>query len=174
LRRALAVSALVLAALGGPATAEERKPLPVEVRVDADRFEITGEHNTLTGVRRGPVPYDTLGAITNAVQQPAPVAAVARLVRSAPPQVIDYVLGVTDDGFLVVAQQVRTLDGAAARYVFTEGEIRRAYPALEATVPWTWIVDIPLGREVSVTLEVTAAAPGWPVRGVFVTPKVLR
>lgn len=174
MRRALAVSALVLTAFGGSAMATDRKPLPVSVHVDAERFEITGEHNTLTGVRRAPVPYDTLTAITAAVQQPAPVAAAARLVRSAPPQVIDYVLGVTDDGFLVVAQQVRSFDGGTGRYQFTDGEIRRAYPALEATVPWTWIVDIPLGREVNVTLEVTALAPGWPVRGVTVTPKVFQ
>ena len=173
MRRAIAVTVLVLTALGS-AGAEDRKPLPVAVRIDADRFEVTGESNTLIGVRRAPVPYDTLGSVTEAVQREAPVPAAARVVRSAPPQMIDYVLGVTEDGVLVVAQQVRTLDGATGRYQFLEGEITRAYPALEATVPWTWIVDIPLGREVSVTLEVTALAPGWPVRGVTLTPKVQR
>ena len=173
MRRLLALSALLIVA-AAPAIAVERKPLPVAVKVDADRFEITGEQNTLTGVRRAPVPYDTLGALTAAVQQPTPSAAAARIVRSSPPQVIDYVLGVTDEGFLVVAQQVRTLDGATGRYEFTTGEITRAYPALEASVPWTWIVEISLGREVNVTLEVTALSPTWPVRGVSVTPRVLR
>ena len=170
--RAVAVSALVLALCS--AAAADRRPLPVAIQVDADRFEITGESNTMTGVRRAPVPYDTLAGITGAVQREAPVPAAARVVRSAPPQVIDYVLGVTEDGFLVVAQQVRTLDGTTGRYQFLEGEITRAYPALEATGSWRWIVDIPLGREVSVTLEVAALTPGWPVRGVTVTPKVLR
>ena len=173
MRRFLAVTALVVAALGTPAAAE-RQPLPVAVHVDAERFEITGEGNTLTGVRRAPVPYDTLGGLTGAVQQPEPVAAAARLIRSAPPQVTDYVLGVTEDGVLIVAQQIRALDGTTGRYVYIAGEITRAYPALEASVPWTWIIDIPLGREVHVTIEVTALAPGWPVRGVAMTPKVLR
>ena len=173
MRRAIAVSALVLTALGS-AAAQDRKPLPVAVQVDVDRFEVTGESNTMVGVRRAPVPYDTLGSVTVAVQREAPVPAAVRVVRSAPPQMIDYVFGVTEDGVLVVAQQVRTLDGATGRYRFLEGEITRAYPPLDATGPWTWIVDIPLGREVSVTLEVAALAPGWPVRGVTVTPKVQR
>jgi hypothetical protein len=173
MRRALAVTALVLAALAPPAAAE-RQPLPVTVHVDSERFEVSGEGNTLTGVRRAPVPYDTLGGLTGAVQQAEPVAAAARLIRSDPPQVTDYVLGVTEDGVLIVAQQVRALDTATGRYVYLAGEIMRAYPALEASVPWTWIVDIPLGREVHVALEVTALAPGWPVRGVALTPKVLR
>jgi hypothetical protein len=173
-RRTLAVSTLAIAALGTGAVAAERRPLPVGVQVDAERYEITGEENTLTGVRRAPVPYDSLGGLTGAVQQAAPVPAAARLTRATPPQVIDYVLCVTEDGVLIVAQQVRTFDGTTGRYEFIAGEIMRAYPALEATVPWMWIIDIPLGREVSVTFEVTALTPGWPVRGVVLTPKVLR
>jgi hypothetical protein len=172
--RALAVSMLAVLALGSAGGATERKPLPVTVHVDAERYEITGEQNTLVGVRRAPVPHDTLGGLTGAVQQAAPAAAAARLTRSTPPEVIDYVLGVTEDGVLIVAQQVRRFDGTTGRYAFVAGEIMRAYPALEATVPWMWIIDIPLGREVNVTLEVTALNPGWPVRGVALTPKVLR
>src|SRR5438045_7948113 len=107
-----------------------------------------------------------------AVRQPRSLATAVRVVRSAPPQVIDYVFCITDDGVLVLGQQVRTLDVTSGQYVFTEGDIRRAYPALEGIAPWTWIVDIPLSREVPLSLEVKAMSQAWPVRSVAVTPSV--
>jgi hypothetical protein len=146
-------------------------PGPVLVTMDAERFEIAAEGNTVSGRRRAPVPYASLSAIATAVQTEQPLPAAVRLVRVAPPQVLDYVFCVTDDGGLVVGEQVRTLD-ALGRYLFTGGSIKRAYPALEATAPWTWIVDIPLGREVTLTLEVKATSATWPVRAVTVTPRL--
>jgi hypothetical protein len=140
--------------------------------MDAERFEISAEGNSVTGVRRAPVPYESLTALAAAVGQSRPLPASARLLRSAPPQMIDYVFCVTEDGALVVGQQVRTLDVGSGQYVFTQGDIKRAYPALEATVPWTWMVDIPLGREVALTLELRAMSASWPVRAVSVTPRV--
>ena len=150
------------------------EPRPVLVSIDGERFEISGEGNAVTGLRRAPVPYDSLSDVAAAVRQPQTLPTAVRLVRTAPPQVIDYVFCITNDGVLIVGQQVRTLDVTSGQYVFTEGDIKRAYPALEAIVPWTWIVDIPLGREVPLTLELKAMTQAWPVRAVAVTPSVVR
>ena len=157
-----------------PSGALAVEPRPVVIRLDAERFDISGEGNSVTGLRRAPVPYRSLSEMTAAVRQPQPLATALRLVRAAPPQVIDYVFCVTDDGVLVVGQQVRSLDVTSGQYVFIEGDIKRAYPALEARAPWTWIVDIPLSREVPLILELTAMAHTWPVRIVAVTPSVPR
>jgi hypothetical protein len=146
---------------------------PVIVSVDEHRFNVSGEGNTVTGVRLAPVPYASIVELSAALGRGSVLPAAVRLVRSAPSQVIDYVFCVTDDGLLVVGQQTRSADGTG-RYGEAEGEIKRAYPALEATVPWRWIVDIPIGREVALTLDVRATSHAWPVRGVTVVPTVSR
>ena len=168
-----AVGALALVILDTPLMVAA-DPRPVVVKIDAERFEIFGEGNSATGLRRAPVPYDSRSAIDAAVRQAQPLATAVRVVRAVPAQVIDYVFCVTEDGVLIVGQQLRSLDAASGMYVFTEGEIKRAYPALEATVPWTWIVDIPLGREVPLLLELKATGGAWPVQVVAVTPSVAR
>lgn len=173
MRRALVAGAFVLIVCDARGVTSAPPPPPV-VAIGADRFDISGEGNSVTGVRRAPVPFDSMEAITAAVAKPAPLPAAVRLVRSAPPQVIDYVLCVAEDGALLVGQQVRTLDMRSGLYVFTDGDIKRAYRALEATVPWTWIVDIPLGRELDLTLELRAMTATWPVRAVAITPRLRR
>lgn len=147
-------------------------PPPVVVTMDADRFDISAEGNVVTGLRLAPVPYSSLLAVSTAVREAAAVPAAVRLTRTAPQQVIDYVWCVTEEGVLVVGRQVRTFNVGSGQYDFTEGGIKRAYPALEATVPWMWIVNIPLGREVALTLQVQAPTSRWPVRAVSVTPTV--
>ena len=168
-----AVGALALVILDAPLVAAA-EPRQVLVNITAERFDISGEGNAVTGLRRAPVPYDSLSDIAAAVRQAQTLATAVRLVRSAPPQVIDYVFCVTEDGVLIVGQQIRSLDVTTGQYVFRDGDIKRAYPALEATVPWTWIVDIPLGREVPLTLVLKAMTQAWPVRAIVVTPSVAR
>ena len=146
---------------------------PVIVSVDEHGFNVSGEGNTVTGVRLAPVPYASIVELSAALGRGSVLPAAVRLVRRAPSQVIDYVFCVTDDGLLVVGQQTRSADGAG-RYGEADGEIKRAYSALEATVPWRWIVDIPIGREVALTLDVRATSHAWPVRGVTVVPTVSR
>jgi len=172
MRAARAFVALALIAVH-PGALEPAEIRPVVVRIGDDRFEVSAEGNMLTGLRRSAVPFVSVTDLVRDVARPAPLAASARLVRSVPPQVVDYVFCITDDGVLVVGQQVRAR-AASGAYTFTEGGIKRAYSALEGTVPWTWIVDIPLAREVSLTLQVRAMAPGWPVRAVTVAPSVPR
>jgi hypothetical protein len=168
-RGALAV--LALTAVHAPMVAAVAPP-PVVVSVTAERFDVAGEGNTVTGVRRAPVPYDSLARLVTALHQPTALPSAVRLVRATPPRVIDYVFCVTDDGLLIVGQQIRDLDATSGQYRFVDGGIKRAYSALEAKVPWTWFVDIPLGREVELVLEVEAMSPTWPVRAVTVRPRV--
>jgi hypothetical protein len=146
---------------------------PVVVSMDEQGYNVSGEGNTVTGVRAAPVPYASIVELSAALGRGSVLPAAVRLVRTAPSQVIDYVFCVTDDGVLVIGQQTRSADGAG-RYGEAAGEIKRAYSALEATAPWRWIVDIPLGREVALTLDVRATGPAWPVRGVTVVPAVSR
>ena len=157
---------------GGGAIVTAVEPRPVHVSIDTEHFQISSDGNAVTGLRRAPVPYGSLSDMTAAIRLPQPVPTAVRLVRTVPPQVIDYVFCITDDGLLVVGQQTRTLDMTSGQYIFTDGEIKRAYQALEATVPWTWIVDIPLAREVPLTLQLKAMTQEWPVRAVVVTPSV--
>jgi hypothetical protein len=171
--RVMVVVVVVLGIIAGtPVTARLAPPPPVVVTMGEDRFEITAEGNAVTGLRWAPVPYDSVTAVTTAVRQLTALPTAVRLTRMAPPQVIDYVWCVTEDGALLVGRQVRILDARSDRYHLVEGDIKRAYRALEATVPWTWIVEIPLGRETALTLEVRATTATWPVRSVTVTPRV--
>jgi hypothetical protein len=171
---AVVIRALAVALLTAHA-ASAAPLLPVSIHVDADRYEVAGEGNSVIGVRRAPVsPCASPAEIASALRREEPVAAVVRITRATPPQVIDYAFCVTTDGILVVGRQVRTLDPSSGRYVFTEGDIKRAYPALEAISPWMWIVEIPLGREVGLTLELRAMTPAAPIRAVFVTPRLVR
>ena len=169
MRRVLALGAFAFAMLQDMTLAAA--PPPIVVLIEPDRYEISGEGNTVSGVRHAPVPYTTVMELTTAVQSRHALPAAVRLMRGVPPEVVDYVLSVTEDGVLVVGQQIRRLDGTG-QYVVADGDIKRAYQALEATVPWMWIVDIPLGREVALILEFRATSHGWPVRGVTVTPRV--
>src|SRR4051812_20438744 len=99
-------------------------PRPVVVTMDADRVEIPGEGNSVTGLRRAPVPFWSMTDVDSAVRRPAPVPAAVRLVRSSPQQVIDYVWCVTEDGVLIVGQQVRMLDSASGQYAYIDGDIK--------------------------------------------------
>lgn len=175
MRSAVATRALALALLTGHAAAAAPPLRPASIHVDADRYEIAGEGNSVIGVRRAPVSSCASPTeIAATLLKEEPVAAVVRVTRASPPQIIDYTFCVTNDGVLVVGRQIRTLDPSSGRYEFTEGGIKRAYPALEAISPWMWIIDIPLGREVGLTLELRAMTPVAPVRAVFVTPRLVR
>jgi hypothetical protein len=103
------------------------------------------------------------------VERPLPARASAlRLIRSAPPEIVEYVLCVTSEGVLVVGRQVLGFDFATQRYVFSRGEIERSYPPLEQAGPWTWLLAIPVSRERTVVLEVRSDGPRSPVESVTI------
>ena len=145
------------------------EPLPTGER-PAVPFRLLSGGNELVVAPQAPVAYTTLEQLTGAIGAPlATHEAPIRVVRASPPQTIDYVLCVTKDGTLVVGERVHTFDDAQGRYVFTRGGIARSYPPLDATGAWRWLIEVPLSRDVTVTLELRAHAR-WPVEAVSVAP----
>ena len=151
----------------------EGQPRP-PAAVDRSPIRVQSGGNELVALRRAPVAYTTLEQLVAdigraAADRPAPI----RVVRAAPQQTIDYVLCVTSSGTLVVGEREHTVDVGERRYVFTRGEISRSYPPLDAPDGWLWLVDIPLSRETTVTLELRASAR-WPVEAIAVTADRVR
>ena len=163
-------SALVgLAFLTLVAIAVEGQPLQ-PVRSERFQIRIQSGGNELFALRNASVVYASLEQLTRAIEERLPPHSVPfRVVRASPQQTIDYLLGVTNEGTLVVGQQVYTFDLSQDRYLFTRGEIARSYPPLDRINPWMWLVEIPLAREATVTLELRATTP-WPVQSVTITP----
>ena len=158
------VVALTLATVGADA-----QPLPPVGR-QAAPLRIQSGGNELIAAAHAPVGYTALGDLVADIggaltRRSAPI----RVVRASPPQTIDYVLCVTKEGTLVVGERIHTLDESQRRYVFTRGEIARSYPPLDDAGAWRWLVEVPLSRELTVTLELRARAR-WPVEAVTVTP----
>jgi hypothetical protein len=138
-------------------------PRPAPIRVQSGG-------NEMVALTQAPVAHTTLEQLLADIGRPgATRAAPIRVVRASPRETIDYVLGVTSAGTLVVGERVHTFDESLRRYVFTRGEISRSYPPLVEPAVWRWLVEVGLSREVSVTLELRAPAR-WPVESVAVTP----
>jgi len=125
--------------------------------------------NELTARRTASVVYRSLEALTAALERrlPEPSRAI-RLVRASPPQTIDYTLCVTPEGTLVLAQQMFGMDPQTLRPVPVSHGLTRAYPPLEHTGSWMWLVALPVNREVTATLIVRSTTAGWPVRSVTI------
>ncbi|MBI1735052.1 MAG: hypothetical protein HYR51_07760 [Candidatus Rokubacteria bacterium] len=160
LRLPLLVLAVALLALGVP-----RAP------ADEAYVKFRADDNELVVRRAVPIQYTRLEDFAAAIRQSLPASAAAfRVVRGAPPEVQEYVFAVTADGALLVGEQRRTFDFAERTYTFQQGRLDRTYPAVEGMTPWMWLIEVPLSREVEVTLEVRAEG-AWPVRNVVVTPR---
>jgi hypothetical protein len=89
------------------------------------------------------------------------------VIRTSPPEEIDYLFCVTNGGTLVLGERVHTR-AADERRVFARGSIVRSYPSLSVPEGWLWLVDVPLSRETTVTLQLRARAR-WPLESVSVT-----
>jgi len=134
-----------------------------------DRVYVKSDGNELSVRRNVPVPYRTLEALNGALEHPFPASARAiRLVRAAPPEVIDYALCVTGDGTLILGEQVFAVDVAKGRNVFVRGGATRGYPPLGRPGPWVWLLELPVSREMNATLILYATTAGWPVRAMVI------
>lgn len=140
------------------------------VTVDAQHIQVRGGGGELIARRRVPVIFSRLDALMTAVGRPQPGGEPAiRLRRAAPPEMIEYSLGVTDGGLLLLGTRVLRLDFPSGRYVFDRADLARSYPRLEGPGPWRWVVEMSLGREAVVTLTVAAEGARWPVELVTIT-----
>ena len=155
--------AVIVLALAAVEAAAQPRPAPrvAPPAVDgAIRIESNG--NDLVAGRAAPVAWESLDRMVVEIRQPPGGNPAVRVVRAWPRQRLDYALGVTREGTLLLGERVHVFDAGRGEWVFDRGEIARAYPALERNGDWTWLVDFSLSRDRTVTLEVRAPAR-WPV-----------
>jgi hypothetical protein len=145
------------------------EPQPAPEAPGRGLIRVESQGNQLIAMREAPVAYTSLEEISasigvRAATRPAPV----RVIRTSPPEQIDYLFCVTSSRTLVLGERVHTQPAGARRYVFARGLIVRSYPALSGPEGWRWLVDVPLSRERTVTLQLRAGT-GWPLESVSVT-----
>lgn len=163
-RFTLAALAILLALVG------RAEPQSAPIALDQSLIRVQSQGNELFAMREAPVAYSTLEQIATRIggaSAPRPAAPV-RVIRTSPPQEIDYLLCVTNAGTLVLGERIHTLAAGERRYVFARGAIVRSYPSLSVPDGWLWLVEVPLSRETTVTLQLRARAQ-WPLEMVSVT-----
>jgi len=146
------------------------EPQSLPAALDQSLIRVQSQGNELFAMREAPVAYSTLEQIATGIGGGAPARAVApvRVIRTSPPQEIDYLFCVTNGGTLVLGERVHTRAAAERPLVFARGSIVRSYPSLSVPEGWLWLVDVPLSRETTVTLQLRARAQ-WPLASVIVT-----
>ena len=146
----------------------ESQPQPL-LAVDRAVIRVNAGGNELRALRDAPVAFSSLEEIVASISRPTvPHAAALTIVRASPPEEIDYLLCVTSAGTLVVGERFHALGADGPLRLFMRGEISRSYPSLSVPDGWLWLVDVPLSREVWVTLQLRAPAR-WPLEAVAVT-----
>ena len=145
-------------------------PQSAPVALDQSLIRIQSQGNELFAMREAPVAYSTLEQIATSIAGASATrtAAPVRIIRTSPPQEIDYLFCVTNGGTLVVGERIHTRPAGEPCYVFAWGAILRSYPSLNVSDGWLWLVDVPLSRETTVTLQLRARAH-WPLASVSVT-----
>jgi hypothetical protein len=147
--------------------AEGQPRLPAAL--DQSVIRVQSHGNELVVMRQAPVAYSTLEQIATSIAGPRPAGPVpVRVVRASPAQEIDYLFCVTSGGTLVLGERVHTLAAGDRRPALTRGQIVRSYPSLNVPEGWLWIVQVPLSRETTVTLQLRAPV-AWPLESVAVT-----
>jgi len=166
MRRHGATLAVLAALLIVAARAE---PQSRSAALDQSLIRVQSQGNELVAMREAPVAYSSLEQMSTGIAKASPRrTAPVRVVRASPPEEIDYLFCVTNGGTLVLGQRVHTRASGEQPYAFARGEIMRAYPSLSGPDGWFWLVDLPLSRETTVTLQLRARAQ-WPIGSVSVT-----
>ena len=148
------------------ARAEPQSP---PVTLDQSIIRVVSQGNELFAMREAPVAYSRLEQMSASLNAAGSTyTAPVRVVRASPPQEIDYLFCVTTGGTLVLGERIHTRAAGDRRYVFARGAIVRSYPSLNVAEGWLWLVDVPLSRESTVTLQLRAPAQ-WPLASVSVT-----
>jgi hypothetical protein len=137
--------------------------------LDQSMIRVQSQGNELFAMREAPVAYSTLEQIATSITgKSTRGTAPVRVIRTSPAEEIDYLFCVTNGGTLVLGERVHTRAAGQAQYVFARGAIVRSYPALNVPEGWLWLIDVPLSRETTVTLQLRAHAQ-WPLASVSVT-----
>jgi len=153
--------------------AARAEPQSVPTTLNQSLIRVQSQGNELFAMREAPVAYSTLEQIATGIGGSAPARRVApvRVIRTSPPQEIDYLFCITNGGTLVLGERVHTRAAAERPLVFARGAIVRSYPSLSVPEGWLWLVDVPLSRETTVTLQLRARAQ-WPLASVIVTTAI--
>jgi hypothetical protein len=165
MRRNVLVVGLVLCLATAAAGADSK------IKWTVDEQSITAEHgrNKLVVHRRALVRFTALEKLAVDIERPLPPqSAPIRLYRADPPELVEYVLGITSEGRLLIGQQHHVLALPERTYVFDRGRLARSHSPLEQPGPWTWRVVIPLSREAEVILSIKANGEQWPVETVAI------
>lgn len=136
---------------------------------DADSLVLVYEANRLSVKRSSPVPYSDLSSMLTALRRGSLVGRYAIvLFRDSPREIVGYVLAVEREGTLSLGSQLHEWDASDQEYRFARGELYRSYQPLEGNKPWTWLVSIPISRELQASLMIRAADGRWPVGSVSI------
>jgi hypothetical protein len=139
------------------------------VALDQYLIRAQSQGNELFAMREAPVAFSSLEQMSTSIAGAATRRTVpVRVVRASPPEEIDYLLCVTNGGTLVLGERVPTRASGEHHFAFARGAILRSYPSLSVPDGWLWLVDVPLSRETTVTLQLRARAQ-WPLASVSVT-----
>jgi hypothetical protein len=149
------------------ARAESQPRLPVAL--DQAVIRVQSQGNQLIVMRQAPVAYSTVEQMYARIAAPrAGGTPPVRVVRASPPEEIDYLFCVTSSGTLVLGERVHASASEQRRTGFVRGEVVRSYPSLRDAEGWLWIVQVPLSREATVTLQLRSPVT-WPLESVAVT-----
>ena len=147
------------------ARAESQPRLPAAL--DQAVIRVQSQGNELIVMRQAPVAYSTVEQMYAGIATPrASGTAPVRVVRASPPEQVDYLFCVTSGGTLVLGERVHA--SAVGERRFIRGEVVRSYPSMRVAEGWLWIVQVPLSREATVTLQLRSPV-GWPLESVAVT-----
>jgi hypothetical protein len=145
------------------------EPQSPPVALDQSLIRVQSQGNELFAMREAPVAYSTLAQISTSIAGTATRhTAPIRVIRTSPAEEIDYLFCVTNGGTLVLGERIHARAAGERQYVFARGAIVRSYPSLNVPDGWLWLVDVPLSRETTVTLQLRAHAQ-WPLAFVSVT-----
>jgi len=162
---------VVLAILGALLIVAARgEPQSPPVAIDQSLIRVRSQGNELFAMREAPVAYSTLEQIATNIggASARAVTAPVRVIRASPPEEIDYLFCVTNGGTLVLGERVHARAAGERRNAFARGAIVRSYPSFNVPDGWLWLVEVPLSRETTVTLQLRARAQ-WPIASVSVT-----
>ncbi len=136
----------------------------------AESLVLVYEGNRLSVEQSAPVPYSDLAGMLVALGSASFVGQYAIvLFRESPREIVGYVLAVEREGALLLGSQRHEWDASDRRYRFLRGGLDRSYQPLDGPPPWTWLVTIPVSRELQASLLIRAVEAAWPVKTVSIS-----
>lgn len=155
------ILALISSGVGGATPAE---------RVDS--LVLVYEGNRLSVKQSASVPYSDLRSMLEALRHNPLIDEYAILLfRNFPQSITGYVFAVEREGTLSLGSQLHEWDASGYRYRFSRSELFRSYQPLEGSLPWTWLVVVPVSGVRQASLVIRAEDGQWPVKSVSISVK---